>query len=65
MAHILPDDNWSAVTPAAPAPPWPHGWLCAGCGRSYAPWIPMCHFCPRPASAEGNDPGPIETSSCP
>ena len=27
---------------------WPHGWLCAGCGRSYAPWIPMCHYCPRP-----------------
>jgi hypothetical protein len=21
------------------------GWCCSGCGRGYAPHIPMCHYC--------------------
>ena len=25
-----------------------NGWICPGCGRGYAPWVPMCHFCPAP-----------------
>ena len=39
------------------------GWICAGCGHSYAPWVPECHHCPQPPAfiAKGSDPGPVET----
>ena len=41
-------------------PPVPTGWRCI-CGRGYAPWVPMCHFCPpleQPAfiGKAGDDP---------
>jgi hypothetical protein len=43
----------------------PSGWMCPGCGHSYAPWVPECHHCPeQPAFiAKENDPGPIETGA--
>ena len=47
MAHILSGGEWPAVTPAPPAPPWPHGWSCPGCGHSFAPWIAECSHCPE------------------
>ena len=41
-------------TSRLPAPP--SGWLCPGCGHSYAPWVPECHHCPEPPAfiAKGN-----------
>ncbi len=42
MAHILPGSEWR---PPMPSPP--SGWLCSGCGHSYAPWVPECHHCPE------------------
>ena len=32
--------------------PEPTGWLCAGCGHGYAPWVPECHHCPAPPALE-------------
>ncbi len=59
MAHILPGPpqyqceacgqslpRFTSVSPAAP--PAAAGWSCAGCGHSYAPWVPECHHCPVP-----------------
>ena len=48
MAHILPREEWPAVTTAPPASSWPAGWTCPGCGHSFAPWVPECHHCPEP-----------------
>ena len=40
--------------------PWvpvdgPVGWRCNGCGHSYAPWVPVCHYCPEPPAFIAKD----------
>ena len=50
VAYILGDPP--PTMPEAGPPPRPSrkqsGWLCPGCGHSYAPWVPECHHCPEP-----------------
>jgi len=45
-----PPGVWDAaeLAQASALPPVQHGWSCPTCGHSYAPWVPMCHFCPAP-----------------
>ena len=70
MAHILPVEHrceacgqplprFTSLSPAMP--PGPAGWSCPGCGHSYAPWVPMCHYCPEPPAfiAKESAPDPI------
>jgi hypothetical protein len=53
--------------------PWvpvdgPVGWRCNGCGHSYAPWVPVCHYCPEPpafiAKETGLQPVHIDGMTC-
>lgn len=64
MAHILNDTRYVRV-PLDMA--MPSGWMCPGCGHSYAPWVPECHHCPEPESPGPSlwdmDPGPAGTGT--
>ena len=41
------------MTSLSPAGKQQTGWLCGGCGHSFAPWVPECHHCPVPADIDG------------
>lgn len=53
-----PFDVWGTAYPTGRGTETPQatGWLCAGCGRGYAPMVRQCRFCgpqERPQSAAG------------